>query len=75
MMHRRVIINYPVILYMSLSLNIVICWIQLLRCLREAMHHRKIKVILVNWLVYHLHVNEHPMGYMCVIIYKHTNAK
>lgn len=74
MMHHRVIINYPVILYMSLSSNIAICWIQLLRCLREATVHRKIKEILVNWLVCHLHVNEHPMDYMCVITYKHTNA-
>ena len=74
MLRHRVIISYPVIQYMSLFSNIIICWMRLLRCLREAMHHRKIKAILVNWLAYHLHVNEHPMDYMCATTYKHTNA-
>ena len=48
MMCHRVIINYPVILYTSLFLNIVICWMQLSRCLRGATAHKKIKEILVN---------------------------
>lgn len=74
MMYHRVNINYPVIHCMNLSLNIVICWMRLLRYLREATHHRKIKAMLVNWLAYRLHVNVHPMDYMCATTYKHTNA-
>ena len=74
MTHRRVIINYPVIQYMSLSSNIVICWMQLLKCLREATPHREIKVTSVNWLVCRLHVNVHPMDCMYATTYKHINA-